>query len=242
MIVIPMAGLSSRFFKAGFKKPKYMLEARGLTLFEHSVRSFSKYFDTEKFLFIVRNVYDTYNFVNNKCRDLGIANYEIVIIDSETRGQAETVAVGLKLAKIDSGPLSIFNIDTFRPGFEYPKFKNDVSGFLEVFIGDGDNWSFIELDDHNPDLVRRTTEKIPISNYCCTGFYNFRSVNDFMDAYNYYLSIPDENWPNGELYVAPLFNHLIKKGKKIGYSLINKNKVVFCGIPKEYEAFQNQIE
>ncbi|EII5689729.1 capsular biosynthesis protein, partial [Vibrio parahaemolyticus] len=26
MIVIPMAGMSSRFFKAGYDKPKYMLE------------------------------------------------------------------------------------------------------------------------------------------------------------------------------------------------------------------------
>ncbi|EGR2739468.1 capsular biosynthesis protein, partial [Vibrio parahaemolyticus] len=29
MIVIPMAGMSSRFFKAGYDKPKYMLEATG---------------------------------------------------------------------------------------------------------------------------------------------------------------------------------------------------------------------
>ncbi|EOA0230274.1 capsular biosynthesis protein, partial [Escherichia coli] len=36
MIVIPMAGLSSRFKKAGYVKPKYMLEAHGKTLFSHS--------------------------------------------------------------------------------------------------------------------------------------------------------------------------------------------------------------
>ncbi|EKO3985769.1 capsular biosynthesis protein, partial [Vibrio fluvialis] len=42
MIMIPMAGMSSRFFKAGYSKPKYMLEAKGKTLFEHSVLSFEK--------------------------------------------------------------------------------------------------------------------------------------------------------------------------------------------------------
>lgn len=31
MIVIPMAGMSSRFFKAGYTQPKYMLEAHGQT-------------------------------------------------------------------------------------------------------------------------------------------------------------------------------------------------------------------
>ncbi|MBD6989485.1 capsular biosynthesis protein, partial [Vibrio parahaemolyticus] len=44
MIIIPMAGMSSRFFNAGYDKPKYMLEARGVTLFEHSILSFKKYF------------------------------------------------------------------------------------------------------------------------------------------------------------------------------------------------------
>ncbi|ECR5117115.1 capsular biosynthesis protein, partial [Salmonella enterica] len=34
MIIIPMAGLSSRFFKAGYTKPKYELKAHDKTLFE----------------------------------------------------------------------------------------------------------------------------------------------------------------------------------------------------------------
>ena len=56
MIVIPMAGLSSRFTKAGYDKPKYMLEAFGRSLFWHAVSSFSNYFDSEDFLFIARDI------------------------------------------------------------------------------------------------------------------------------------------------------------------------------------------
>ena len=37
--IIPMAGESSRFFKAGFKIPKYLIEVKGKTLLEHSVNS-----------------------------------------------------------------------------------------------------------------------------------------------------------------------------------------------------------
>ncbi|TOM80696.1 capsular biosynthesis protein, partial [Vibrio parahaemolyticus] len=59
MIIIPMAGMSSRFFKAGYDKPKYMLEAHGKTLFEHSVESFEALFLDTKFLFIVKDVYNT---------------------------------------------------------------------------------------------------------------------------------------------------------------------------------------
>lgn len=33
MFIIPMAGLSSRFFKAGYTKPKYQLDLNGETVF-----------------------------------------------------------------------------------------------------------------------------------------------------------------------------------------------------------------
>ena len=35
-----MAGLSSRFFKAGYTAPKYMLDLKGQTFFAHALRSF----------------------------------------------------------------------------------------------------------------------------------------------------------------------------------------------------------
>ena len=40
-IVITMAGLGSRFKKAGYTVPKYMIEAHGKTLFEWSMESLS---------------------------------------------------------------------------------------------------------------------------------------------------------------------------------------------------------
>ena len=82
MIVIPMAGMSSRFFKAGYTKPKYMLEAHGQTLFEHSVQSFQAYFSTAPFLFIVKNVFDTPQFVRQKAQEMGITEFHISILEA----------------------------------------------------------------------------------------------------------------------------------------------------------------
>lgn len=236
MIVIPMAGLSSRFFKAGYNKPKYMLEAHGQTLFDHAVKSFESYFETEKFLFIVRDVQGTLEFVKSRIMALGIINYHICALEDETRGQAETVAVGLKYIDYD-GSLTIFNIDTFRPKFSYPNLKDLGDGYLEVFKGEGDNWSFVELEHENSNAVIRTTEKEPISNLCCTGLYHFKSCKDFIAAYNYYCSRPVNDWDKGELYVAPLYNYLISKNKNIMCNVINRDDVIFCGIPDEYIEF-----
>jgi dTDP-glucose pyrophosphorylase len=237
MIVIPMAGLSSRFFKAGYSQPKYMLEAHGKTLFEHSVASFKEYFKIKRFLFIVRDVFNTPNFVRKTAESLGIVNFDIIVLNQDTRGQAETVTLALNKISYQ-GPITIFNIDTFRPDFTYPNLEKLGDGYLEVFQGEGDNWSFVKPLNKNSLKVIETTEKNPISDLCCTGLYYFSSVSDYLDAYNDYLAKPESEWEKAELYVAPLYNYLIHKNKDIYYHLIEREAVVFCGIPKEYDIFK----
>jgi choline kinase len=236
MIVIPMAGVSSRFFKAGYTKPKYMLEAHGKTLFDHSVESFKAYFQKERFLFIVRDTFNTVDFVKKSAENLGIYDFEIVVLNQETRGQAETVSLGLDKISYQ-GAITIFNIDTFRPNFKYPDLDELGAGYLEVFRGEGDNWSFVKPANEISHKVIKTTEKNPISDLCCTGLYYFSSVNDYCDAYNNYLAKPESEWEKAELYVAPLYNYLINKNKNINYHLIEASDVIFCGVPNEYTDF-----
>jgi len=136
MIVIPMAGLSSRFFDAGYDKPKYMLEAHVECLFDHAINSFKNYFTSEKFLFISRDLYGTPEFIRNRIHALGIKDYHIAVLNGPTRGQAETVMLGLDECD-DGSAITVFNIDTFRPGFEFPIFDQSIDGYLEVFKGEG---------------------------------------------------------------------------------------------------------
>ncbi len=81
MFVIPMAGLSSRFFKAGFSLPKYQLLANDKTLFAHALESFAHYFDSDHFLFIVRSEYDTPAFVRAEAKALGIQSFDIQVLE-----------------------------------------------------------------------------------------------------------------------------------------------------------------
>ena len=242
MIVIPMAGLSSRFFKAGYDKPKYMLKIGGEFLFDHSVKSFSNYFEYESFLFIVRDVYDTESFVRERAINLGIKNFYIHVLTENTLGQAETVTLGLlSIKNLDlNNDITIFNIDTFRPGFKFIDLNNDVSGYLEVFIGEGDNWSFVQPIS-NSEFVLKTSEKRRISNLCSTGLYFFSRAKDYIEAFEKYSSLPKEEWDGGELYIAPMYNILITQGKKIQYNVINVDEVIFCGTPEEYELLEGFI-
>lgn len=242
MIVIPMAGMSRRFTDAGYTLPKYMLPAHGRTLFAHSVASFSAYFDSVPFLFIARDVQGTPDFIRAQCTELGIHHYEIAILDAPTGGQAETVLLGLDRAAVtDDAPVTIFNIDTFRPGFRFPsRFDlGSVDGYLEVFEGSGDNWSFVRPAGPGSDRVAETTEKVPISDLCCTGLYHFRTAGLYRAFYPAFRDGGAAAMGLRELYVAPLYNLLIRDGRDIRYDRIPRDSVIFCGVPAEYDEFRS---
>lgn len=235
MIIIPMAGLSRRFFEAGFQDPKYMLKIGNDTVFDRSLESFRQYFSDHQFLFIGRENAEIAEFVAASCRKLGISHFETVILPHETAGQAETVELGIIAADVSQDtPLTIFNIDTFRPNFREPPAERsrDLSGWLEVFEGSGANWSYVRPLDSIRRLAAETAEKRPISNLCCTGLYHFSAARDFREALQMERRAPQAP----ELYVAPLYNHLIAAGHRIGYELILRDEVIFCGTPDEYRA------
>lgn len=236
-IVIPMAGLSSRFTKAGYTLPKYMLYIKDKSLFNLAVSSFKKYFKKDRFVFIARNVFDTRTFIQKECELLGILNFDVVMLDKPTRGQAETVLMGLKGANIpEDESILIFNIDTFRPCFTFPEKIAKWDGYLECFVGSGTNWSYAKTEDGTSETrVIETAEKKEISQFCSTGIYYFKNVSDFLFAYRENEVNPEKGVP--ELYVAPLYNKLIQKGRNISVKIIKRDEVVFCGVPEEYEDY-----
>ena len=93
MFIIPMAGLSSRFFKAGYTKPKYQLDLNGETVFSWSVRSFERYFKTDKFVFIYRDVYDTKQFLKKAVVELGLLDYELVCLPEEIKELTRSIVM-----------------------------------------------------------------------------------------------------------------------------------------------------
>jgi NDP-sugar pyrophosphorylase family protein len=243
MICLPMAGLSSRFTKAGYTLPKYMLDLRGQSVFAHALRSFEAYFESERILIVCRQDYDTPAFVRAECRKVGLPleNLDIVVLNKETSGQAETVSKGLLGGNADiTSSLTIFNIDTFRPKFCYPtEFDIEkIDGYLEVFEGEGDHWSFAAPDHSSsqPLKVSRVTEKERISNLCSTGLYYFKTVELFQRLYGYIEDCDPATLQGGERYIAPLYNKAIAEKLDIRYKLIRPEEVQFCGTPAEYEA------
>jgi hypothetical protein len=188
-------------------------------------------------VFIVRDVFETPQFVETKAQALGIKDFRVVTLQDETRGQAETVYLALKALNIEKGPITLFNIDTFRPDFRFPQQALIGDGFLEVFEGEGSNWSFARPFNAGSQRVAETAEKNPISNLCSNGLYHFSDASDFIESFEHYEAQPLTEWAKGELYIAPLYNYLIKNQRSIFYALIHKDEIIFCGTPHEYQQF-----
>ena len=230
-----MAGDSQRFRDVGYDQPKYMLPLAGRSVFAHAVGSFRSVFSTHRFLFVVREA--GADFVANECRRLGVADVSIHVLDQPTAGQAETVELAVKEMAATT-PLTIFNIDTFRAGFSFPPaWFETADGWLEVFRGEGANWSYVRPAPGEAPLALETAEKRPISDLCCTGLYHFARAGDFLTA----LEAERRSPQAAELYVAPLYNRLIARGGRIAYRLIERGEVVFCGTPQEYHALLKPV-
>lgn len=232
MIVLPMAGRSQRFKDAGFSKPKWQLPLAGKTILEYVFLSFCTENFDEPLLVVSREDSDGVQLIREAAQRVQVLNRtEIVNLSNPTRGQAETVYEGLQQSSAHGDePITIFNVDTLRPGYKPSSRQLASDGWLECFSGEGDAWSFVLPADNGPGKVAKVTEKSRISDLCCTGMYYFSSVQLYEWAYRRQLDIN----PYPELFVAPLYNHLIERGLSVTYNWVDASLLYLCGTPADY--------
>lgn len=237
-IVITMAGLGSRFRKAGYKVPKYMIEAHGKTLFEWSMESLEGFdLQNSTCIFIVRREDQASDFIYGTCKKIGIGDAKIVELDYLTDGQATTAMLAADVwDKQDS--LMIYNIDTYVEAGQMKTEQICGDGFIPCFHADGDHWSFAKLDENG--RVVEVREKSRISDNCTLGAYYFKTCGLYEQLYNeYYTS--DEKLEKGEKYVAPLYNYMIQKGMDVRISIVDFDKVHVLGTPEELDYFKENF-
>ena len=169
-VVITMAGLGSRFRKAGYKVPKYQIEAHGRTLFDWSMESLKGFADPENdYIFVVRKEDDAEEFIRSSCEKIGITNVTVIGIDYLTDGQATTAMLAKDVWDKESA-LMIYNIDTYVEAYEMKTGQIAGDGFIPCFHAPGDHWSFAKLDANGK--VVEVREKERISDNCTLGAYS----------------------------------------------------------------------
>jgi len=153
-------------------------------------------------------------------------------IDKLTRGQSETACLAKDIVDL-SRPLLIFNIDTqfSSSSLEKNLLKTNNDGVLGAFYSNEPRFSFAALNDKG--FVTKTAEKEVISSNALTGLYHFTYPRDFFDAAE--SAFASNETTKGEFYIAPLYNYLIAKGRKLIVDVADEVNIL--GTPEELNLF-----
>jgi dTDP-glucose pyrophosphorylase len=212
-IVVPMAGRGSRFSEAGFSTPKPLIPVGGKPMIQWVIEN-TRPSIAHRFIFIcLAEHLLRYPDVPDTLRRLA-PGCEIVEVKEVTQGAACTVLLAEDLIN-SSDPLLIVNSDQFvdldANYFVRQMGCEGTDGLIMTFHSSHPKWSYCRM--HADGTVLEVREKEVVSNEATVGVYGFARGSDFVKAAR--QMIGDEERVNGEFYVAPAYNYLIRSGARI---------------------------
>ena len=235
-VVIPMAGLGSRFAKAGFLKPKPFIDVLGKIMIERVLENLA--IKNANYILIARKEHleqEASAVESLKAK----FNAKFIGIDKLTEGTACTILHARKLINNDE-PLLIANsdqiVDIKIDDFVNDCFERGLDGSILTFKDEEKNskWSFVRLEN---ELVAEVKEKEVISEFASVGIYLFSRGKIFVDAGIDMIVANDR--VNNEFYTAVAYNYAIKDGFKIGSFNIAQSKMHGLGTPQDLKIYEN---
>ena len=238
-VLIPMAGLGSRFSKAGYEKPKPFIDVLGkpmiVRVLENLTIPGANYYliARKEHLEAERELVETIE------REFGAT---FIAIEKLTEGTACTVLFARKF--IDNGmPLLIANsdqiVDVDIQKFVMDCSENKMDGSILTFQDPtrDPKWSFAKLDADN--FVCEVKEKVAISEHATVGIYLFSSGKDFVNGA--IDMIINNDRVNNEFYTCPVYNYLISEEKKIGIYNIDQSEMHGIGTPEDLNGYLRSL-
>ena len=240
-IVIPMAGLGKRFSDCGYTLPKPFLPLGNKTMIEQVILNLNQcnQFSRHQFFFtfIVNNLQlNVTEFESKLHKIFNKSDYQIVEIDYVPQGPADSSLIGVIKTDIQL-PLIITNCDQIIEDYNFDLFNKfcetySLDGALGTFHSSSPKNSYVKLNDTNE--VIDVKEKEVISNVVTNGFHWWKKGLYFIESINQMKRNNDT--VNGELFVAPSFNYMIKRGMKVMPFSFNLHYPI--GTPKDYETYK----
>lgn len=231
-IVVPMAGLGSRFVEAGYRDPKPFIKIQALPMIDWVLANITAGFCTDKInLYLIINP-SHFNLLS-ATGILDVPCVSVIVSTPHRKGAAVDVLRAKAFINNDT-PLMIANSDQwmrFNPlDWYYDMINKDVDGSILVFPDDDPKWSYAECDSLGN--VKRVAEKEVISKWATCGAYLYRHGLYFVDAATKMINMNEK--VNGEFYVCPAFNKMIKcsNQKVVAYSV---SEMWGMGTPVDFE-------
>lgn len=233
-IVIPMAGIGSRFANEGYKDTKPLIPVHGKPMIQRVIENL--YVRNANYVIILNKLEQSARL--KKVIKQHLPEAKILYTDL-TDGPARTAL--LCKDSLVAGNLIIVNCDQIIEDFNIKTLVrfakvNKADGVLGTFISTSPKKSYVKLDDDGKIIEVR--EKIVISNIATNGLHYWKKWEDFVDSAT--RMIDNEEKYVGEYYVAPTYNYMIEDGKKVLPFFYNLHHPI--GTPEDlvkYESIQD---
>jgi NDP-sugar pyrophosphorylase family protein len=238
-IVIPMAGLGSRFQNVGIDTPKPLIVVNGKTLIEHSVDSLGL---DGNYIFITR-VYDNpkdNETLSNILKKLRPDSVEIKI--NKMQYGAADACLYAKEYIDNEEELIITNCDQLL-NWEASDFINSVrnnsaDGAIVLFNSSDSKHSFAEILSNK---IIRLAEKDAISSNALVGIHYWKNGKSFVSSAEKLLK-EYKNFGLKECYISNTYNYLINDGLYIMPHTIRNNMFTPLGTPEDIEIYLAKIK
>jgi len=240
-LVIPMAGKSKRFFDAGYKKPKWLIDVFNESIIEHIIRNHAFF---SNILLIVNNE-DLLNFSLNQLPQLQRENTQIIGIEPHGKGPSYSILMAEKHLKLNKKTI-VHYCDVFV-NWDIEKTVSDLENFDSIFLSftgfhptrlNGTTYAYAKLIDDSSNIIEDIREKQSFTQnfdqeHASTGVYGFRSGEFLLDSIK--LQIHNSNQISGEFYTSLTLGSIIKNG---GTALLQEVEVFHgWGTPTDLQDF-----
>jgi len=235
-ILIPMAGLGSRFPSHTYPVPKPLIEVNGRPMISRAITSLN--LEGNYFFVIAKNQFTT--LVKETILALKPTS-RFIEIDYITEGPAVSALLFKEFINNDD-ELIIANCDQIME-WNSENFLHNVrlyDGAVVTYHTDTDKNSYARLDEKG--FVVEIREKEVISNVSLNGIHYWKKGKFFVSSAEKMIELQDRA-PNGEFYIGPTYNHMIRQGLKVGIYHIPNAQHHPVGVPddlKRYLEYENK--
>lgn len=235
-IIIPLGGLGKRFSEFGYRLPKPLIRLffKPIIFWLLDNLSVSK---NDNVYLICNKFLKKYRFEDEVKKKY--PNYNIIYLDADTRGAAETIYIGTQNIKNDGNTIlldgdTFYGIDVLAL-YRLSKNKNMVFCFKQS--DDRPVYSYVGFDEDKK--INKIAEKQRITEYANTGCYAFAKLSELR---KYCKKIIDNDLRFGnEFYMSRVISEMITDKKKFVANIINESDFDVVGTPFQYKLFQNKF-
>jgi len=229
-VLIPMAGLGSRFVSAGYSLPKPLIDVKGKPMIQLVVENLNI---KANYIFIIqREHYEKFNL--KYLFNIMTPNNQVILVDTITDGAARTTLLAKGLLD-NNNPLLIANSDQFvewsPKDIMYRAVTDKVDAGILTFKSSHSKWSYAKLSKNG--YVERVAEKEVISDDATCGIYYWKHGKDYIKYAEQMIS--KNIRVNNEFYVCPVFNEAIADEKRV--KTFPVTKMWGLGTPEDLQFF-----